>query len=85
MHMLPLTRNAFPYSPYCRMVSDYGFQLRGRFRIFPNRASAVRLLGALLLEQHEQWITGRHYLDMTAYWQWRQNHSETTEGAVETA
>ena len=54
-------------------------------RIFPNRASTIRLLGALLLEQHEQWTTGHHYLDMTAYWQWRQEHSTTTEGAMQTA
>ena len=40
-------------------------------RIFPNRDSAIRLLGAVLLEQHEQWTTGHRYLDMTAYWQWR--------------
>jgi putative transposase len=44
-------------------------------RIFPNRASALRLLGALLLEQHEQWTTGHHYLDMAAYWQWRQDQA----------
>lgn len=43
-------------------------------RIFPNRESAVRLLGALLLEQHEQWTTSSRYLDMTAYWQWRAAH-----------
>ena len=54
-------------------------------RIFPNRESAIRLLGALLLEQHEQWTTGHHYLDMTAYWQWRQDHPQTTEGAMRTA
>lgn len=47
-------------------------------RIFPNRASAIRLLGAFLLEQHEQWTTGHHYLDMTAYWQWRREQSATT-------
>ncbi len=47
-------------------------------RIFPNRASAIRLLGAFLLEQHEQWTTGHQYLDMTAYWQWRQVQSATT-------
>lgn len=40
-------------------------------RIFPNRASAIRLLGALLMEQDEQWSTGKRYFDMTAYWQWR--------------
>jgi len=39
-------------------------------RIFPNRASALRLLGAVLMEQHEQWSTGRTHLDMTKYHQW---------------
>ena len=39
-------------------------------RIFPNRESALRLLGALLMEQDEQWSTGKRYFDMTAYWQW---------------
>lgn len=40
-------------------------------RIFPNRASVVRLVGALLMEQDEVWTTGKRYFDMTAYWQWR--------------
>lgn len=31
----------------------------------------MRLLGALLMEQDEAWSTGKRYLDMTAYWQWR--------------
>ena len=33
-------------------------------RIFPNRNSALRLIGALCMEQAEEWITGRQYLDM---------------------
>lgn len=37
-------------------------------RIFPNRDSAIRLLGAVLLEQHEAWITGKRYLDLEPYW-----------------
>ncbi|HEY7095071.1 MAG TPA: IS256 family transposase [Ktedonobacterales bacterium] len=41
-------------------------------RIFPNRESVIRLLGALLMEQDEAWTTGKHYFDMRAYWQWRQ-------------
>ena len=41
-------------------------------RIFPNRESVVRLLGALLMEQDEVWTTGKRYFDMTAYWQWRE-------------
>ena len=46
-------------------------------RIFPNRASAERLLGALLMEQDEAWSTGRVYLEMAEYGQWR----EAREGA----
>ncbi|AEJ38635.1 transposase, mutator type [Sulfobacillus acidophilus TPY] len=38
-------------------------------RIFPNRDSVVRLLGALLLEQHEAWITGKRYVNLEPYWQ----------------
>ena len=34
-------------------------------RIFPNLDSAVRLIGALCMEQAEEWITGRQYLDMS--------------------
>ena len=41
-------------------------------RIFPHRASVLRLVGALLLEQDEVWTTGKRYFDMTAYWLWRE-------------
>lgn len=59
-------------------------------RIFPNRESTIRLLGAVLMEQHEQWTTGHRYLDMTAYWQWRQSHNAQeahtgTEVSMQTA
>lgn len=40
-------------------------------RIFPNRASVVRLIGALLMEQDEDWLTGRRYFNMSAYWEWK--------------
>jgi putative transposase len=40
-------------------------------RIFPARASVIRLLGALLMEQDEHWSTSHRYLDMSAYWHWR--------------
>lgn len=33
-------------------------------RIFPNNASVIRLIGALLMEQDEKWQTGRKYFDM---------------------
>jgi len=36
-------------------------------RIFPNRESVVRLIGALLMEMDEKWSSGKRYLDMTEY------------------
>lgn len=45
-------------------------------RIFPNQASAERLIGALLLEQHEEWATGRLYLKMDEYWEWKNQQEE---------
>lgn len=45
-------------------------------RIFPNMDSAWRLIGALLAEHHEEWSTGRKYLDMTEYQEWKQEISE---------
>jgi transposase-like protein len=48
-------------------------------RIFPNRDSVVRLLGALLMEQDEAWTTGKRYLDMTAYWRWRRAPADSAE------
>jgi len=38
-------------------------------RIFPNEASVIRLMGALLMEQDEKWQTGRKYFDMDLYYQ----------------
>lgn len=40
-------------------------------RIFPNERSAWRLLGALLAEQHEIWSTGRRWLHMDTFWEWK--------------
>src|SRR5215204_3342621 len=34
-------------------------------RIFPNRGSCLRLVSALAIEQSEEWLTGRRYLDMS--------------------
>ncbi|MCS4039945.1 transposase-like protein [Salinibacter ruber] len=45
-------------------------------RIFPNKSSPWRLVGALLAEKHEEWSTGRRYLKMDAYYEWRETPTE---------
>lgn len=43
-------------------------EIRRRTRVatlFPNEASCLRLVSAVLVELHEEWITGKRYLDMT--------------------
>lgn len=37
---------------------------RLRIRIFPDRSSAIRLIGAVLAEQHDDWAEGRRYLGL---------------------
>ncbi|MCS4142405.1 transposase-like protein [Salinibacter ruber] len=36
-------------------------------RIFPNMGSTWRLIGAVLAEKHEEWSTGRKYLNMAEF------------------
>jgi len=45
-------------------------------RIFPNIDSAWRLIGALLSEYHDEWSTGRKYLDMTEYDRWKNQQNQ---------
>lgn len=39
-------------------------------RIFPNEVSAIRVIGALLADWSDEWISGKKYLDMSNYWEW---------------
>jgi transposase-like protein len=43
-------------------------------RIFPNRESVMRLIGALLMELDEKWASGKRYLDMEDYLEWRKSN-----------
>jgi transposase-like protein len=58
-------------------------------RIFPNLSSVERLVGALCAETHEEWCTGRRYLTMDAFFEWKELHQapyseaeESTEPAL---
>ena len=57
------------------MVERLNEELRRRdkvIRIYPNAESALRLMGAQLLEHDEAWMSvGRAYLEMEEYEAWR--------------
>ena len=63
---------AFPDSHRRRIRSTNGLErfnqeLKRRtrvVRIFPNREACLRLVTALCVEQSEEWLSGRKYLDM---------------------
>ena len=48
-------------------------------RIFPNGRSCLRLVTALAVEQSEEWLTGRRYLDMEELRELRYRQSEDEE------
>jgi len=45
-------------------------------RIFPNRESAIRLIGSLLMEIDDKWAAGKKYLDMDEYLQWQKDQKQ---------
>lgn len=49
---------------------------REKVGIFPNEASAERLIGAILAEKHDEWLSGRRYLDMAEYWDLKEEEKE---------
>lgn len=54
-------------------------------RIFPNRESVVRLLGALLMEMDEKWSEGKKYLDMQEYLLFRESQRQVTPENINSA
>ena len=48
-------------------------------RIFPNREACLRLVTALVVEQSEEWVTGRRYLDMRELEEQRRQEKQGTE------
>jgi transposase-like protein len=82
-----LTCLAFPESHRRRIRTTNGLErlnqeLKRRtrvVRIFPNRESCLRLVVALAVEQSEEWVTGRRYLDMGELEEHRRARRQTKE------
>jgi len=72
----------FPKSHWKRIRSTNPLErlhreIKRRFNvvgIFPNRSAVIRLGGALLMEQHEEWIIGRRYFGAESIRQVLQPH-----------
>nr|EJI93323.1 transposase, mutator type [Rhodococcus sp. JVH1] len=47
--------------------------------IFPDRTALTRLVGAVLAEQHDEWIEGRRYLGLDVLARSHRDHTTTTE------
>lgn len=67
-----LTVYQFPKEHWKRLRTSNGIErvnreIKRRTRIavlFPNKESALRLVTGVIIEIHEEWITGKQYLDM---------------------
>ncbi len=52
--------------------------------IFPDRTALIQLVGAVLAEQHDEWIEGRRYLGLDVLARSRSNN-ESAETVTEPA
>ncbi len=81
---------AFPESHRRRIRTTNGLErfnqeLKRRtrvVRIFPNREACLRLVSALAVEQSEEWLTGRRYLDMEELREYRRSAERETNGVM---
>jgi putative transposase len=81
---------SFPESHRRRIRTTNGLErfnqeLRRRtrvVRIFPNREACLRLVSALAVEQSEEWVTGRRYLDMEELREHRRSEEPEKKGMM---
>jgi transposase-like protein len=68
-----LTIYGFPKEHWKKIRTSNGIErlnreIKRRTRVavlFPNKESALRLVTGVIIEIHEEWVTGKQYLDMT--------------------
>ncbi len=85
-----LTCLAFPESHRRRIRTTNGLERLNQeikrrtrvVRIFPNREACSRLVAALAVEQSEEWLTGRRYLDMEELREQRRSGERETVGVM---
>ena len=85
-----LTCLAFPESHRRRIRTTNGLERLNQeikrrtrvVRIFPNREACLRLVTALAVEQSEEWLTGRRYLDMEELRERRRSGERETVGVM---
>lgn len=70
------------------MVERLNKEIKRRTRvieIFPSMESAERLIGALIIDEDEGWLTGQRYLDMDELYQWEEAQRNKLTGEFEFA
>jgi putative transposase len=85
-----LTCLAFPESHRRRIRTTNGLERLNQeikrrtrvVRIFPNREACLRLVTALAVEQSEEWLTGRRYLEMGELEEHRGEEQRATKGVA---
>lgn len=66
-------------------IEQLNLEIRRRervIRIFPNEASVIRLIGALLMEQDGKWQTSRKYFEMALYYQTFSESKDSAKAAA---
>ena len=67
----PIANACAPPAPWNALPLNEEIRRRERvIRIFPNEASAIRLIGALLIEIDDLRSTGKKYLNMDLFEEW---------------
>lgn len=82
-YMLP--RQHHKHLKSTNMLERLNEEIRRRtyvLRIFPNEASCLRLIRALCIEQHEEWIEDKRYVNMDFYKEEKKLKLEAMENAA---